>query len=136
MSEAKKDKKSLPVAGVFFLLIVIPLSLMAFLIANGMFKLGVTVKERTVNVLDNKSQEDMKARAVNTANEVAKFLMECKKDLQVATIIPSTETVYKQFISENKKSIWIKQNGKAQQVLMPLYKEMVLIDKNGNEQIK
>lgn len=109
---------------------------MAFLIANGMFKLGVTVKERTVNVLDNKSQEDMKARAVNTANEVAKFLMECKKDLQVATIIPSTETVYKQFVSENKKSIWVKKDDKVQQALMPLYKEMALIDKNGNEQIK
>src|SRR5512137_2808851 len=107
MSEAKKDKKSLPVAGVFFLLIVIPLSLMAFLIANGMFKLGVTIKERTVNVLDSKSQEDIKARAVNTANVVAGLLNECKKDLQVATIIPSTETVYKQFISENQKPLWV-----------------------------
>jgi hypothetical protein len=59
---------------VFFLLIVIPLSLMAFLIANGMFKLGVTIKESTLNVLDNKSQEDIRARAVNAANEVANFL--------------------------------------------------------------
>jgi len=78
-----------------------------------MFKLGVTVKERTVNVLDHKSQEDMKARAVNTANEVAKFLMECKKDLQVATIIPSSESVYKQFVAENKKNVWIKKDGKV-----------------------
>ncbi|KUG21905.1 hypothetical protein ASZ90_008330 [hydrocarbon metagenome] len=109
---------------------------MAFLIANGMFKLGVTVKERTVNVLDNKSQEDMKARAVNTANEIAKFLTECKKDLQVSTIIPSTESVYKQFIAENKKLIWVKRDGKVQQVLIPLYKEMALIDRTGNEQIK
>jgi hypothetical protein len=136
MSEAKKDKKSLPVAGVFFLLIVIPLSLMAFLIANGMFKLGVTIKERTVNVLDSKSQEDIKARAVNTANVVAGLLNECKKDLQVATIIPSTETVYKQFISENQKSLWVSSDGKIKQVLVPLYKEMALIDKNGKEQIK
>jgi len=136
MPETKKDKKSLPVAGVFFLLIVIPLSLMAFLIANGMFKLGVTIKERAVNVLDAKSQEDIRARAVNTANEVASFLMESKKDLQVATIIPSTEVVYKQFVSENKKPVWVKKDGKVQQVLVPLYKEMALIDKNGNEQIK
>jgi len=136
MSKTNKDKRFFNIGGVFFLLIVIPLSLMAFLIANGMFKLGVTVKERTVNVLDNKSQEDMKARAVNTANEVAKFLMECKKDLQVATIIPSSETVYKQFVAENKKPVWIKKDGKVQQVLMPLYVEMALIDKNGNEQIK
>jgi hypothetical protein len=136
MPETKKDKKSLPIAGVFFLLIVIPLSLMAFLIANGMFKLGVSIKERAVNVLDVKSQEDIKARAVNTANQVASFLMETKKDLQVATIIPSTEAVYKQFISENKKAVWIKRDGKVQQVQIPLYKEIALIDKNGNEQIK
>jgi hypothetical protein len=136
MPETKKDKKSLPIAGIFFLLIVIPLSLMAFLIANGMFKLGVTIKERAVNVLDVKAQEDIKARAVNTANEVASFLMECKKDLQVATIIPSTESVYKQFISENKKPLWIKKDGKIQQTLAPLYKEIALIDKAGNEKIK
>ena len=136
MSETKKDKKSLPIAGVFFLLIVIPLSLMAFLIANGMFKLGVTIKERAVNVLDAKSQEDIKARAVNTANEVANFLMESKKDLQVATIIPSSEAVYKQFIAENKRPLWVKRDGKVQQVLVPLYKELALIDKTGNEKIK
>ncbi|MCX5848623.1 MAG: cache domain-containing protein, partial [Deltaproteobacteria bacterium] len=124
------------IGGVFFLLIVIPLSLMAFLIANGMFKLGVTIKERTVNVLDNKAQEDMRARAVNAANEVASFLMESNKDLQVATIIPSTEAVYKQFVSENKKPVWVKRDGKIQQISIPLYKEMALIDKNGNEQIK
>jgi len=136
MSETKKNKRFINIGGVFFLLIVIPLSLMAFLIANGMFKLGVTIKESTLNVLDNKSQEDIRARAVNAANEVANFLMESNKDLQVATIIPSTEAVYKQFVSENKKPVWIKSNGKIQQVLIPLYKEMALIDKNGNEQIK
>jgi hypothetical protein len=136
MSETKKDKKSLPIAGIFILLIVIPLSLMAFLIANGMFKLGVTIKDRAVNVLDAKSQEDIKARAVNTANQVASLLMECKKDLQVATIIPSTESVYKQFLSENKKPLWVKRNGNVQQVLIPLYNEIALIDKFGNERVK
>jgi hypothetical protein len=136
MSETKKNKQFFNIGGVFFLLIVIPLSLMAFLIANGMFKLGVTIRQNTINVLDNKSQEDIRARAVNTANEVASFLMESNKDLQVATIIPSTEAVYKQFVSENKKPVWVKRDGKIQQILIPLYKEMALIDKNGNEQIK
>ena len=136
MSKTNKDKRSFSIGSVFFLLIVIPLSLMAFLIANGMFKLGVTIKERTVNVLDSKVQEDIKARAVNASNEVASFLMECNKDLQIATIIPSTEAVYKQFVSENKKPVWVKIDGKIQQLLIPLYKEMTLLDKNGNEQIK
>lgn len=136
MSETKKDKRFFNIGRVFFLLIVIPLSLMAFLIANGMFKLGVTIKQSTISAIDQKSQEDIRARAVNAANEVASFLMECNKDLQVATIIPSTEAVYKQFVSENKKSVWVKRDGKIQQVLIPLYKEMALIDKNGNEKIK
>jgi len=62
--------------------------------------------------------------------------MESKKDLLVATIIPTTEAAYKQFIVENKKPLWVKQEGKIQQVLSPLYKEIVLVDKNGNEKIK
>ena len=136
MSKTNKDKRFFNIGGVFFLLIVIPLSLMAFLIANGMFKLGVTIKQSTISAIDQKSQEDIRARAVNTANEVASFLMECNKDLQVATIIPSTEAVYKQFVSENKKPVWVKRDGKIQQILIPLYKEMALIDKNGNEKIK
>jgi hypothetical protein len=136
MSKNKKDKQFFNIGGVFFLLIVIPLSLMAFLIANGMFKLGVTIKERTVNVLDQKSQEEIKARAINTANEVASFLMESKKDLLVATIIPPTETAYKQFVLENKKPLWIKEGKKIQKILIPLYKEMSLIDKKGKELIK
>ena len=136
MAESKKKKQYFTVGGVFFLLIVIPLSLMAFLIANGMLKLGVTIKERTVSVLDDKSQEEIKLRAINTADEVANFLMECKKDLLVATIIPTTEAAYKQFIDENKKPLWIKDAGKVQQVLSPLYRELVLIDQSGNEKIK
>jgi hypothetical protein len=136
MSETKKNKQLFTIGGVFFLLIVIPLSLMAFLIANGMFKLGVTAKERAVDVVDKKSQEEIKARAINTANEVASFLMERKKDLQIATIIPATASVYKQFVLENKKPIWIKEGTKIRQVLAPLYKEMSLIDKTGNELIK
>ena len=48
MSETKKDKQLFTVARVFFLLIVIPLSLMAILIANGMYKLGDTARERAV----------------------------------------------------------------------------------------
>ena len=73
MSNTKKDKQFFTVARVFFLLIVIPLSLMAILIANGIFKLGVTVKEKAVTALDPKSQEGIKILATNVADEVAGF---------------------------------------------------------------
>jgi hypothetical protein len=109
---------------------------MAILIANGIFKLGVTVKERAVTALDQKSQEEIKVRAINTAEEVANFLTERKKDTLIATIIPASEPVFKNFVNENRKNIWIKEDGKIRQVSAPLYTEMTLIDRNGNERIK
>ena len=136
MPDTKKDKQLFTVARVFFLLIVIPLSLMAILIANGIFKLGITAKERAVTVLDQKSQEEIKIRTVNTADEVASFLSERKKDLLVATIIPATEAAFKQFVNENKRNIWVKSNDKIVQEPALLYTEMAFIDRNGNEQIK
>ncbi len=136
MSETKKGKQLFTVARVFFLLIVIPLSLMAILIANGIFKLGVTVKERAVTALDQKSQEEIKVRAMNTAEEIANFLTERKKDILIATIIPASEPIFKKFVNENRKSIWVKEKDSIRQVSAPLYIEMSLIDKNGNERIK
>ncbi len=136
MTEKKKDKQFFTVARVFFLLIVIPLSLMAILIANGIFKLGVTVKERAVTVLDQKSQEEIKIRAINTADEVTNFLNERKKDLMISTIIPASEPAYKRFVNENRKNIWVKEGDKIRQVSAPVYSEMSFIDKSGNEVIK
>ena len=136
MSNTNKDKQFFGIGGIFFLLIVIPLSLMAFLIANGMFKLGVTIKERAVSVLDQKSQEEIKIRAINTADEVANFLNERRKDVLTATIIPANDTAYKQFLRDNNKNIWIKEKNKIKQISTPLYTEMALIDKTGKEVIK
>ncbi|MDQ5985034.1 MAG: hypothetical protein CSYNP_00738 [Syntrophus sp. SKADARSKE-3] len=136
MTEKKNDKQFFTVARVFFLLIVIPLSLMAILIANGIFKLGVTVKERAVTVLDQKSQEEIKIRAMNMADEVTNFLNERKRDVMIATIIPSNEAVYKKFVNENRRNLWVKEGDKIRQVSAPIYKEMAFIDRNGNEVIK
>ena len=136
MSETNKGKQLFTVARVFFLLIVIPLSLMAILIANGIFKLGVTVKERAVTALDQKSQEEIKVRAMNTADEVANFLTERKKDILIATIIPASEPVFRNFVNENRKNVWVKEKDVIRQISAPLYTEISLIDKNGNERIK
>ncbi len=136
MAETKKKKQFFTVGGVFFLLIVIPLSLMALLIANGMFKLGYTIKERANTVLDQKSQEEIKVRAINTAEEVANFLNERKKDVLTATILPANDIAYKQYLKNNNKNIWIREEGKIKQVSLPLYTDMTLIDKKGKEVIK
>jgi hypothetical protein len=136
MAETKRDKQFFSVGRVFFLLIVIPLSLMAFLIANGIYKVGDTARERAVTVLDQKSQEAIKIRAINTADDIANFLRERENDVLVASILPVTESAYKSFVNQQKKYVWIKEDGKIQRVLLPLYTEMAFIDRSGNEVIK
>ena len=136
MTETTQGKQFLTVAKVFFLLIVIPLFLMALLIGKGIVQLGDTAKKRAVTVLDQKSQEEIKLRAMNVADEVADFLNERGKDVLIATILPTTDTAYKEFISKNKQALWIKKEGKVLKALAPLYTEMSLIDKAGNEIIR
>jgi hypothetical protein len=136
MADTNKGKQFFTVARVFFLLIVIPLSLMAVLIANGIFKLGVSVREGAVAVLDQKSQEEIKVRAVDTAERIAGFLNERKKDVLIATILPATESAFRQFVRENQKPLWIREQGEIRQVPTYLYTEMALTDRNGSELIR
>jgi len=136
MSQTKKGKRFSNIGGVFFLLIVIPLSLMAFLIANGMFKLGVTIKQNTLSAIDQKSQEEIKIRAINTAEEVANFLNERKKDVLTATILPANDAAYKQFLKDSTKNIWIKDGKTVRLTAAPVYTEIAFIDKTGRETVK
>jgi hypothetical protein len=136
MSEKNKDKQFFSVGRIFFLLVVIPLSLMAILIANGIFKVGDMARQGAMTVLDQKAQEEIKTRAITVAEEVASFLKEREKDVLVATIIPPTEGSYKDFMSKNTGALWMKKDGQIVRVAEPLYTEMALIDNSGNEVIR
>lgn len=136
MSETKKGKQFFTVSRVFFLLIVIPLLLTSFLIANGIFQLGDSSKKGAAAVLDQKAQEEIMMRAVAVAENVASFLQECEKDTLVATILPANAETYREFMLKNKQALWIKKNGKIVKSSEPMYVEMALVDKAGNEIIK
>lgn len=136
MPETRKDKQLFTVGRVFFLLIVIPLSLVALLIANGIMKLGETVREQAITVLDTKSQEEIKVRAINVAEEIADFLRERERDVLIASILPPTEATYKDFVSSNRKALWEKRDGSIVKVAEPLYTEMAFVDRTGQETIK
>jgi hypothetical protein len=136
MAETKKERQIFTVARVFFLLIVIPSLLISFMIANSIFKLGDISKERAIVVLDQRSKEEILTRTTTVAENLADFLRERQRDILIATILPATETTYKEFIDKNKLALWVKKDGKIVKVLEPLYVEMSLIDKTGNELIK
>ncbi|MEA3486950.1 MAG: cache domain-containing protein [Thermodesulfobacteriota bacterium] len=136
MSETKKGKQFFTVARIFFLLIVIPLLLASFLIANGIFQLGDTSKKGAEAVLEEKEQEEITMRTAVVAENVACFLQECEKDTLVATILPANAETYKEFMLKNRQGLWMKKDGKIVKSSEPVYVEMALVDRVGNEVIK
>jgi len=136
MSETKEGKQFFTVARIFFLLIVIPLLLVSFLIANGIFQLGDISKKGAAAVLDQKAQEEIAMRTAVIAESVADFLQECEKDTLVATILPADAEKYREFILKNRQALWIKKDGTIVKSAEPMYVEMALVDKAGNEVIK
>jgi PAS domain S-box-containing protein len=142
MYEMKKDKRVhamarlFDMARIFFLLIIIPLSLFIILIYTGIFEVGETTRKHASAVLDEEYQNKIRIRTVHTAYEVAKFLEERKNDLLIASIIPQTGPDYEDFVRRTKSYIWTRENGEFVRTMTPIYKEMSLIDRNGMETIK
>ncbi len=142
MSEKKGDKREhamarlFDMARIFFLLIIIPLSLFIILIYTGIFEVGETTRKHASAVLDEEYQNKIRIRTVHTAYEIAKFLEERKNDLLIASIIPQTGPNYEDFVRRTRSYIWTKENGKFVRTMTPIYKEMSLIDRNGMETVK
>ncbi len=136
MAESKKARRFFTVARLFFLLVVIPLLLISSLIAFSIFQLGSSSKKQAITVLDKKSQEEILLRAKSIAGDIADFLKERQRDVLIATILPPDPDAYKKFVNENRKALWVKKDSKVLKIQAPLYKEMSLIDKKGNELIK
>ncbi len=136
MSETKKGKQFFTVSRVFFLLIVIPLLLTAFLIANGIFQLGDTSKKGAAAVLDKKAQEEIVARTASIAENVASFMQGCQKDVLVATILPVSAETYQEFVLNSRQSIWVRKGGRIVKSPELMYTEMAMVDKAGNEVVK
>ncbi|HVN72436.1 MAG TPA: cache domain-containing protein [Desulfomonilia bacterium] len=136
MPESIKGSRILTVARLFFLLVVIPLLLIASLIAFSIFHIGGLSKTGTMNALDKKSQQELSVRAADVAQNIADFLRERQKDLLITTILPATQETYKQFLETRTYALWAKKDTNIVKEQLPLYVEMSLTDKNGNELIK
>jgi hypothetical protein len=136
MPESIKGSRILTVARLFFLLVVIPLLLISSLIAFSIIHFGGMSKTGAMLALDQKSQQEIKVRAIDLAQSISDFLRERQKDVLIATIMPSTPNAYKEFLDTKTSALWVKKDSSIVKEQLPLYVEMSLIDANGNELIK
>ncbi len=136
MPELKKESRIVTVARLFFLLVVIPLLLISSLIAFSIGHYGGVSKTGATAALDQKSQEEMKVRAVDLGQGIADFLRERQKDVEIATILPTTAAAYKGFLDAKTTELWVKGEQGVVKEQLPLYTEMAYIDAGGNEVVK
>lgn len=136
MPESIKGSRLLTVARLFFLLVIIPLLLIASLIAFSIFNLGGLSKTGTMTALDQNAQEEISVRAADLAQTIADFLKERQKDVLITTILPANAQAYKQFLDTKTYDLWVKKDTGIVKEQLPLYIEASLTDSTGNELIR
>ncbi len=136
MAELKKESRIVTVARLFFLLVVIPLLLISSLIAFSIGHYGGVSKTGATLALDQKSQQEIKVRAVDLAQNVSDFLRERQKDVLIATILPQSSGAYRNFLETKTGDLWVKTAEGIVKEQVPLYVEMSYIDRNGQEKIR
>lgn len=135
MAESMKKSRILTVARLFFLLVVIPLLLISSLIAFSIVHFGGMSKTGAMLALDQKSQQEIRVRAVDLGQSVADFMRERQRDVLIATILPQSAGAYKDFLDAKSGSLWVKKEGGVVKEQLPLYVEMSFIGKDGKERI-
>ncbi len=136
MPESNSKPRIFTIARLFFLLVVIPLLLVASLIAFSIFKFGGISKTDATTSLDQKSKNEILTRAIDLSQNIAGFLSERQKDILIATILPVNAETYSSFLNTKTQDLWIKKDGAIVKETFPLYVEMSLTDRNGQEIIK
>jgi hypothetical protein len=136
MPETYDKKNVFTVARLFFLLVVIPLLLISSLIAVSIFRFGGISNTDTAITLDQKSKNEVLTRAIDLSQSIASFLNERQKDVLIATILPATAESYKSFLDAKTEEMWVKKDGAIVKEQAPLYVEMSLTNRTGQELIK
>ncbi len=136
MPESNSKPRIFTIARLFFLLVVIPLLLVSSLIAFSIFKFGGISKSDTATSLDQKSKNEILTRAIDLSQNIAGFLSERQKDILIATIFPANAETYSSFLKTKTQELWVKKDGVIMKEALPLYVEMSLTDKSGQETVK
>ena len=136
MPESNSKPRIFTIARLFFLLVVIPLLLVSSLIAFSIFKFGGGSKSDTTTSLDQKSKNEILTRAIDLSQNIAGFLNERQKDILITAIFPANVEAYSSFLNTKTQELWIKKDGVIEKEALPLYVELSLTDKLGQEIIK
>jgi hypothetical protein len=117
-------------------LVLIPTLGVGWLAVQSGIQAGETSTELSRTALDEKSQEALELRAVETANAIARFLEEREMDLYSLADLPLDQDVYLDFCNSHQGILWWVDNEGEHRENFPLYKEIAYLDATGQEIVK
>ncbi|MEA3223179.1 MAG: hypothetical protein U9P49_08460 [Thermodesulfobacteriota bacterium] len=120
----------------FFILIVLPLTIMGVLISRGVVKVGEEATQANLRVLDDRQKHSIEIRTINLSEVAAQFLAEMEKDIRIASILPRNADTYLNFLDSNSRGVVKKSGVGVVKVPVPIYREITFLDKAGMEILK
>lgn len=120
----------------FFILIVLPLTIMGVLISRGVVKVGEEATQANLRILDDRQKHSVEVRTKDLAEAVAQFLTGREKDIRLASILPRDVNTYFNFLNANSRGVIKKSGAGVVKVPVPIYREIAFLDKTGMEVLK
>ncbi|MEM8858051.1 MAG: cache and HAMP domain-containing protein [Chloroflexota bacterium] len=116
---------------------LIPLILIGFFAVRGFARASDVAEETARVALDDESLEALQLQAETIADNVTALLDQAVEDTLALALVPPDQNVYTQFYERHNADIVYPKNDFVSIVEnIPLYRELVFIDLNGQEQLK
>jgi HAMP domain-containing protein len=116
---------------------LIPLLILAGVTVQSYQDTRAEIVDQSRQDLDQKSFEGLTGRTLSLAQTIALFLTERESDLNLLATLPRTSSAFANFAQAKQGRIWtITEDGKEVVFTMPLYREVVYINNEGQELLK
>ncbi|HIJ96716.1 MAG TPA: HAMP domain-containing protein [Desulfuromonadales bacterium] len=124
------------ILAVTLLLSLLPLLVTSFILLSNLKAVNTRLTKEIADTSDIQAAESLQMRAQHVAETISEFLRQCEGDLLfLASTTLDTQTL-QNFYTTRRSDVW-ERFGTHEQVrkLMPLYRSVAYVDKNGRERI-
>jgi signal transduction histidine kinase len=124
------------IMAVTLLLSLLPLLVSSLILLSNLESVNSRLTNEIADTSDIQASESLQMRAQHVAETIADFLRECEGDLLFLTRTPLDRQTLQNFYTTRRGDIW-KRFGVTEEIreLIPLYRSMAFIDKNGRERL-
>lgn len=119
---------------------LIPALMIAFSSLRAINNIGVEAQNKAAEGLNDKTEDALRVRAEEAAQEIEETLDQAVRDLRFLESLPVDSDAYRKFYRSRTSEMWYLDDlsGRVKQILqaLPLYREMVYIDVEGQEMLR